>query len=184
MHDSRVSETSTNPARQEGFEPPTNSLEGCRSIHLSYWRLPVATGHPPGHLATLPKQALLRSHEIERSHLPADRRRYPGVPPAPHGPTDSTPRLRHQRIGAAGFEPATSCSQSRRDTGLRYAPYIRSRAVYLRTPVRSTGVPHRLHSACSQPGPHLRQQRPEGRAPMTHRRLLLPGDFRERAPAQ
>ena len=25
-------------------------------------------------------------------------------------------------IGAAGFEPATSCSQSRRDTGLRYAP--------------------------------------------------------------
>ena len=25
-------------------------------------------------------------------------------------------------VGAAGFEPATSCSQSRRDTGLRYAP--------------------------------------------------------------
>jgi hypothetical protein len=25
--------------RQEGLEPPTNSLEGCRSIHLSYWRL-------------------------------------------------------------------------------------------------------------------------------------------------
>ncbi len=25
-------------------------------------------------------------------------------------------------VGAAGFEPTTSCSQSRRDTGLRYAP--------------------------------------------------------------
>ena len=24
--------------RQEGFEPPTRSLEGCCSIHLSYWR--------------------------------------------------------------------------------------------------------------------------------------------------
>jgi hypothetical protein len=26
-------------------------------------------------------------------------------------------------VGAAGFEPTTSCSQSRRDTGLRYAPW-------------------------------------------------------------
>src|ERR1700694_5042477 len=25
-------------------------------------------------------------------------------------------------VGAPGFEPGTSCSQSRRDTGLRYAP--------------------------------------------------------------
>src|SRR5215208_737929 len=27
------------------------------------------------------------------------------------------------QVGAAGFEPATSCSQSRRDTRLRYAPH-------------------------------------------------------------
>ena len=27
-----------------------------------------------------------------------------------------------QQVGAPGFEPGTSCSQSRRDTGLRYAP--------------------------------------------------------------
>src|SRR6266496_5977367 len=26
------------------------------------------------------------------------------------------------KVGATGFEPAISCSQSRRDTGLRYAP--------------------------------------------------------------
>jgi hypothetical protein len=25
--------------RQEGFEPPTHSSEGCCSIQLSYWRL-------------------------------------------------------------------------------------------------------------------------------------------------
>ena len=25
-------------------------------------------------------------------------------------------------VGVAGFEPTTSCSQSRRDTGLRYTP--------------------------------------------------------------
>jgi hypothetical protein len=28
----------------------------------------------------------------------------------------------HNRVGATGFEPATSCSRSRRATGLRYAP--------------------------------------------------------------
>jgi hypothetical protein len=27
-------------------------------------------------------------------------------------------------VGVAGFEPTTSCSQSRRDTGLRYTPKI------------------------------------------------------------
>ena len=30
--------------------------------------------------------------------------------------------LKHLMVGAAGFEPATSCSRSRRATGLRYAP--------------------------------------------------------------
>src|SRR5688500_2756307 len=29
-----------------------------------------------------------------------------------------------ERIGAAGFEPTTSCTQSRRSTKLSYAPYI------------------------------------------------------------
>ncbi len=33
-------------------------------------------------------------------------------------------------VGAGGFEPPTSCSQSRRDTRLRYAPTVRRRGVY------------------------------------------------------
>ncbi len=64
--------------RQEGIEPPTRSLEGCRSIQLSYWRFMIP------HVRCL---------------------------------------VRSDTIGAAGFEPATSCSQSRRATGLRYAPH-------------------------------------------------------------
>ena len=63
--------------RQEGIEPPTHSLEGCCSIHLSYWRF------------------------------------YGKLPP------DCEATL---EVGAPGFEPGTSCSQSRRDTRLRYAP--------------------------------------------------------------
>ena len=35
---------------------------------------------------------------------------------------DSINAILSSQVGAAGFEPATSCSQSRRDTGLRYAP--------------------------------------------------------------
>jgi hypothetical protein len=31
-------------------------------------------------------------------------------------------RWKLNQVGATGFEPAISCSQSRRDTGLRYAP--------------------------------------------------------------
>ena len=34
------------------------------------------------------------------------------------------PRMRTVIVGVAGFEPTTSCSQSRRDTGLRYTPII------------------------------------------------------------
>jgi hypothetical protein len=30
----------------------------------------------------------------------------------------------NKSVGVAGFEPTTSCSQSRRDTGLRYTPKI------------------------------------------------------------
>src|SRR5258706_11456896 len=36
--------------------------------------------------------------------------------------TDALQRLLLISVGATGFEPATSCSRSRRATGLRYAP--------------------------------------------------------------
>src|SRR5687768_11255083 len=68
--------------RQEGLEPPTHSLEGCCSIHLSYWRCVTWR----------------EDHVID-----------PGPPS-------------RGEVGAPGFEPGTSCSQSRRDTRLRYAP--------------------------------------------------------------
>lgn len=37
-------------------------------------------------------------------------------------PKKNGPRMRAVTVGVAGFEPTTSCSQSRRDTGLRYTP--------------------------------------------------------------
>ena len=42
-----------------------------------------------------------------------------------NGPRRETRAVRetlHVMVGATGFEPATSCSRSRRATGLRYAP--------------------------------------------------------------
>src|SRR5690606_15420509 len=59
--------------RQEGLEPPTHSLEGCCSIHLSYWRFTtggIANAYQPrndrgGRIRTgdllLPKQARYRT---------------------------------------------------------------------------------------------------------------------------
>src|SRR4029077_3132222 len=49
-------------------------------------------------------------------------------------------------VGATGFEPATSCSRSRRATGLRYAPknelspLIRGRQTHHNTHGHSTGA--------------------------------------------
>src|SRR5438105_6170878 len=40
----------------------------------------------------------------------------------PHPTTDD--EAKPYQVGATGFEPATSCSRSRRATGLRYAPKI------------------------------------------------------------
>ncbi len=81
-------------ARQEGLEPPTHSLEGCCSIHLSYWRFVGA----------------------EVTAIPPLRRALPRNRPAAQ-------RIDPRKVGATGFEPVTSCSQSRRDTRLRYAPH-------------------------------------------------------------
>ena len=43
----------------------------------------------------------------------------------------------HMMVGARGFEPPTSCSQSRRATGLRYAPTARHLRILSETTPRS-----------------------------------------------
>ena len=102
--------------RQEGLEPPTRSLEGCCS-------------DPPELLA------LLRGHEMDegyekyetRAAQCRDRLLCHVVLHSCSLVHLVLSRASRRMVGAAGFEPATSCSQSRRDTGLRYAPRQRLR---------------------------------------------------------
>ncbi len=53
--------------RQEGLEPPTRSLEGCRSIQLSYWRMAPAAGAES--TKRRPSRAISRPRQPERSEL-------------------------------------------------------------------------------------------------------------------
>src|SRR5437899_11077772 len=108
--------------RPGGFEPPTNSSEGCCSIHLSYGR-----------------------HTV--------------------GLSDS-----RTGVGAAGFEPATSWSQTRRATGLRHTPNDETHS-------RLDAQTRRKTKLLDPPQQHL-AQRPEGPAsegdPALGRRRRLP----------
>src|SRR5206468_12441524 len=67
-------------------------------------------------------------------------------PPA-RGPA---PRGRREMVGATGFEPATSCSRSRRATKLRYAPSLSGGPIDSPAP---SAVPrvlaHQLHEHAS-----------------------------------
>ena len=47
-------------------------------------------------------------------------------------------------VGATGFEPATSCSRSRRATGLRYAPLYSLLPVYFADAPGGTRIPNLL----------------------------------------
>ncbi len=57
----------------------------------------------------------------------------------------------HSVVGAAGFEPAISCSRSRRDTRLRYAPkshhsaqhHLGSSAIGVNSPATASQSTHR-----------------------------------------
>ena len=72
-------------ARQEGVEPPTHSLEGCCSIHLSYWRF-TASCSLLQHLT--PATAGPKSRQSGRP----DSNRRPPAPKAGAIPGYATPR--------------------------------------------------------------------------------------------
>src|SRR5215207_151783 len=76
------------------------------------------------------------------------------------------------RVGAAGFEPATSCSQSRRDTRLRYAPH------------ETPSIPRARASVnASTARAELGNQLPKGASSMTDASLLL-ADTLPKGPAE
>ena len=101
--------------RPAGIEPATYSLEGCCSIQLSYGRPLRSSG-----LRVLScacgsgiMEESTESIALYFSYNSALK-------------TQSS-ALGGGLVGARGFEPPTSCSQSRRATGLRYAPTDRLR---------------------------------------------------------
>ena len=131
---------------QGGLEPPTYRLEGGCSIRLSYWctktALVFGKGTAPGTWARyLPSCGLgagdgIRTRDIQLGRLSLYQLSYSrtlptdGAEPRPTLHSRATPTRGHVRsvgassvlVGAAGFEPATPCSQSRCATRLRYAP--------------------------------------------------------------
>ena len=84
--------------RPAGIEPATPSLEGSCSIQLSYGR----------------KRKVKAEAKVEvKSRLALN--------------LNLNLNLLCGMVGAPGFEPGTSCSQSRRATRLRYAPTLTGR---------------------------------------------------------
>jgi hypothetical protein len=98
-------------------------------------------------------------------------------------------------VGVTGFEPATSCSQSRRATGLRYTPNeggtialrprVRQTSGKDRGPVAAAGRhgrhPRRIGSATSRPSAgtcrtRLRRGPRKGASPLTTVRPQCPAD--------
>ena len=144
----------TNVTRQEGLEPPTNSLEGCRSIHLSYWRLlcrwPPTRGPPrsttdPPHL-TCP---------TARSGRPDSNRR----PPAPKAgaiPGYATPRrsaaayvIPRVRRGQRGLENPLPLSEHTTPV----AHWLARRALTRAKHLRALNAPPDVRSRRERPHP-------------------------------
>src|SRR5690349_11214211 len=85
------------------------------------------------------------------------------------------------QVGAPGFEPGTSCSQSRRDTRLRYAP----RAFEcIHAPKRYQlvePIPFIANDTRTSPSRELRDQGSKRPSAVAHTRLLLHTGVAKRA---
>ena len=129
-------------ARQEGVEPPTHSLEGCCSIHLSYWRFsplvprdrtapphiphPRRSGRPDLNRGPpAPKAGAIPGYATPRepSNVPAPtnrincrRRRFRAPPPAretpAHDDSRAPSRLDVRRVRGAGRAVRWGCRSS------------------------------------------------------------------------
>ena len=95
-----------------GFEPATTCSQNRSATGLRY---------TPLTLLQLPTEIIKSGRQ--------DSNLRPPVPKTGALPGCATPRLklmlsiiREERVGATGFEPATTCSQNRSATGLRYTP--------------------------------------------------------------
>ena len=87
------------------------------------------------------------------------------------------------QVGAPGFEPGTSCSQSRRDTWLRYAPHESQTlaGAWVRVNSRTVHALRLTSTHGKQPTiAKSRQQRIKGTAAMAHSTLLLGRGVRQR----
>ena len=84
----------------EGFEPPTHGLEGRCSILLSYQTKKIGAGDGN------------RTHNISLEGWGFTTKLHPQF----------TKQCYMYLVGAAGFEPATPCSQGRCSTKLSHAP--------------------------------------------------------------
>ncbi len=138
---------------RKGFEPLTHRLEICCSIQLSY-RTKLKTpstgegccwgGSPESFRENLrPSRPEVGTRYRATLHPKNNFKKC-----CPHG---------ELKVGVAGFEPTTSCSQSRRDTGLRYTPKnfndLHFNILY---------IPHISYYTISYPHPsNLRPSRPE-----------------------
>ena len=104
------------------------------------------SGHQSGHGTRVTPASLPGPADGQRSRHPS--RSEPNY-------RASTPPNRVSSIGAPGFEPGTSCSQSRRATGLRHAPYTLRPLVLRHTTVDGSGavrLPGCMRFAGSLPG--------------------------------